>query len=326
MPKTYNAMPTKHDWKLDLGLEGTLFGHKKSPFPALERVGKLIDDYHDRPVSGAVLDQHGIWYTFHIHLAARFIVRHHNQADKLGGTLTAGQLDAVTGLEAFTLGKLRSELHLAPATTFEQMSASWFGRDVGEVTALMDTRLLAVNGLDWLTTEAQRAPLKLSFRSGVARRWTRPGSGPKAGNTPPYVYDTDEWGDNCENGGGLFVLDARGRLYTSGQSSAGALHHSSFLGGAAALMAGTMRVEHGRVVWVSGKSGHYKPTVAQMVTLLERLAAFQVDLHRVMVYRENNRRAQTGTPHVRFEGCKAMDLLRRRAWPTGEEPQALYVA
>jgi hypothetical protein len=138
-----------------------------------------------------------------------------------------------------------------------------------------------------------------------------------------YLYDTDRAADAIEHGGSLFAVDGRGRLYASGQGEN--LKHSSFLGGQPVLMAGTIRVERGRIVWVSGKSGHSKPTVAQMVTLLERLAAYQVDLHRVTVYRENYTKQRPGGPSKWFEPCEAMDLLRKRAWPTGVEPQARHV-
>jgi hypothetical protein len=323
MAKTYHEMPGKLRWRLDMGLEG-LFGHKSA---ALERINKLLDIYHDsaRDVARRALS------IFHIHLATRFLVKHFDQPDKLGGALNARQRDAVTGLNAYTHTELTVHLGLwegVPDQRLDDDAGQEFGRQVCPQGAAEDLHRLGSNTLLYYITDLARAPFKLSFRGGLAWKWARGEDGGRVGQGPTELYDTDIFGDNIESEGegSVYVLDTRGRLYTTGKEEGDRqLKHSSLMGGQAVLMAGTMRVKDGQIVWVSGKSGHYKPTVAQMVTLLERLSHYAVDLHRVTVYRENYTKERPGSPSKWFEPCKAMDLLRRRAWPTGEAPQAMFV-
>mgnify|MGYP003478600941 FL=1 len=60
------------------------------------------------------------------------------------------------------------------------------------------------------------------------------------------------------NGWGIFVIDTDKNIYISSHKMA-EFHHSSFLSGAAVFAAGEMAIRQGRLVSISGKSGHYKP-------------------------------------------------------------------
>lgn len=70
-------------------------------------------------------------------------------------------------------------------------------------------------------------------------------------------------------GWGIFVVDRENNLYIH-KHVVGVYHHSTFTGGGAVQAAGEIVVdESGRVRIITAKSGHYRPTVAEMRRLLQ---------------------------------------------------------
>lgn len=64
-------------------------------------------------------------------------------------------------------------------------------------------------------------------------------------------------------GWAIFVCSPSNKLY-SGSHEAGKHHHSSFLGGGAVIAAGELVVDDGKVRVVTAKSGHYRPSAANL--------------------------------------------------------------
>jgi hypothetical protein len=62
-----------------------------------------------------------------------------------------------------------------------------------------------------------------------------------------------------------------GELYV-GKHIAGQIHHSSFLAGDSVMGAGEIRASGGKINWISGKSGHYKPGADHLMDVLNQLA------------------------------------------------------
>ena len=319
----YTNVPTKDQWKRDLGL-ATIFGNFKSPFPAMERLGKLIAAYHQVPGTGVArrLDQAPV--LFLMYRQCQYVSKNndlHGSRDKMGGRLNTSQLGAVRSFERFLESDLMDFLG-CQRWEFSHALTESFGRMVTQKGKEEDDKLVSIGEMPWFRTDAERQQFKLSFRGGIAHQWRFDVNGRKL---RLEVYDTDAEGDNLEFGGSLYAMDNRGRIYVLGSNKFVGLKHSSFMAGGATQCAGTIRFVRGKLAWVSGRSGHYQPSVAQMVTLLERLSAYQVDLSRAIVYRENESREFQNTPHVHFEGCPALEILRQRAWPTGRHPQSMKV-
>lgn len=65
-------------------------------------------------------------------------------------------------------------------------------------------------------------------------------------------------------GRAIFVMDPQGNIYLSNEQTRGKFHHSSFMAGGVVAAAGDIRVENGKIVAISRKSGHYRPTEAQI--------------------------------------------------------------
>jgi len=320
----YTYMPTKDQWKRDLGLS-TVFGNFKSPFPAMERLGKLIAAWHEVPGVGIPRRLAQVHLTYLMYRQCEFVMKNNGKGffhsrEKMGGQLNNTQLGAVRALHTYVADDLMDFLG-CQRWEFNSELMNTFGRVVTDHSRQEDEMFLGKGMLDWYQSDVERQCFKLSFREGLANKWDYIGRG----KGKLRIYDTDASGDALEFGGSLYVLDQRGRIYATGQIEMN-LKHSSFMAGQATQCAGTMRVERGKIVWVSGRSGHYQPTVAQLVNLLERLSSYQVDLSRVTVYRENYTKEFPGSAWLNFEGCKASDLLVQRAWPTGFQPMSMRVA
>ncbi len=69
----------------------------------------------------------------------------------------------------------------------------------------------------------------------------------------------------------IFVMDGSGNLYASMEQELGILHHSSLLGGQPVVGAGEIEVLDGKLVAITDRSGHYRPTAAQNNRVLHSL-------------------------------------------------------
>ena len=75
----------------------------------------------------------------------------------------------------------------------------------------------------------------------------------------------------------IFVVSLTGEIHM-GSHKIGKYHHSSLLGGASVAMGGEMKVNNGRIEWISNKSGHYLPNADQVIQFLHWLKKDGVEL------------------------------------------------
>lgn len=81
-------------------------------------------------------------------------------------------------------------------------------------------------------------------------------------------------------GWAIFVMSPTGHIY-SGSHDVGKFHHSSFLSGGPVLSAGEWVVHKGKVLAVTAKSGHYKPSLHMFYQMLNKLKRNGVKLNGV---------------------------------------------
>jgi hypothetical protein len=99
--------------------------------------------------------------------------------------------------------------------------------------------------------------------------------------TPPTTYDTSAMFSKFMGPGfAIFVMDKMGKIY-SAQHKVGLFHHSSLLAGGEVAGAGEMKVQSGVLKTITNKSGHYRPTAAEMVQVFDELYSRGVNLHQV---------------------------------------------
>src|SRR5579875_2923731 len=84
-------------------------------------------------------------------------------------------------------------------------------------------------------------------------------------------------GSQDEAGSALYVLSLDNELYY-GRGQVKKFHHTSVLAGSTVAAAGMIRVENGKVKWVSNSSGHYTPETKYLKNILAKLEKGGVDL------------------------------------------------
>lgn len=96
--------------------------------------------------------------------------------------------------------------------------------------------------------------------------------------------DTTEYNSLFSGQGfAIFVLAPDSSLYI-GEHKIGKFHHSSFLSGAPTLSAGEIKTNsEGKILCVTSKSGHYRPSKAELVNILSHLESHGVNLKDVVV-------------------------------------------
>ncbi|KAF9958749.1 hypothetical protein BGZ70_009088 [Mortierella alpina] len=80
----------------------------------------------------------------------------------------------------------------------------------------------------------------------------------------------------------IYVTDPKGTLYVA-QKKKGNFHHSSFLGGGTVCAAGGIIVNHGKLVKINPKSGHYRPGQRHFDRLLASLKDMGISLEGVKI-------------------------------------------
>ncbi|KAF9323643.1 hypothetical protein BG006_001275 [Podila minutissima] len=80
----------------------------------------------------------------------------------------------------------------------------------------------------------------------------------------------------------IYVTDPQGILYVA-QKVKGQFHHSSFLGGGTVCAAGGIIVNHGRLIKINPKSGHYRPGQRHFDKLLDNLKNMGISLEGVKI-------------------------------------------
>jgi hypothetical protein len=339
MPLT--KLPTKQEFKQGLGLSWGVFGNQKSPFPALTRIGRLIEEHDSLPHHANIVAR--MFFHFMIERASKFVLHHQFHKEKIGGELSVGQVNYLRALHEYVLRYVKDGIGATDAN-YEQMIPQVFGKEVCDAGQQEDARLRNGDAMYWYSTALEQKMCKLSFRMGKAYRWSfsQDGQGTKEGLN---LYDTVGFHDAhmSEYNASLYVMNAKGHILVQGWENGKDLKHSSLMGGAGVLCAGTIRINQGQVIWLTGKSGHYLPTVRNIASLLERLSQYQVDLRNVKVFRENYTPGRIpvdisqwrtmmglGPLHVpgpkTFEPCDATILLRARAWPgPRQHAQSMHV-
>ncbi|CAO3574639.1 unnamed protein product [Mortierella alpina] len=80
----------------------------------------------------------------------------------------------------------------------------------------------------------------------------------------------------------IYVTDPKGTLYVA-QKKKGNFHHSSFLGGGTVCAAGGIIINHGKLVKINPKSGHYRPGQRHFDRLLANLKDMGISLEGVKI-------------------------------------------
>lgn len=104
-------------------------------------------------------------------------------------------------------------------------------------------------------------------------------------NTDGSLFDTtgakSHW--TPDGGRAIFIMDRHGNIYASLEQERGRLHHSTLASGNPVTGAGELSVVNGRLVEVTGNSGHYMPGRTNTQNVIDELARQGIDSHSITV-------------------------------------------
>ncbi|KAF9349860.1 hypothetical protein BGX26_011909, partial [Mortierella sp. AD094] len=106
----------------------------------------------------------------------------------------------------------------------------------------------------------------------------------------------------------IYVTDPQGTLYVA-QKVKGQFHHSSFLGGGTVCAAGGIIINHGKLIKINPKSGHYRPGQRHFARLLENLKEMGVPLADVKISYGILETDGSGTPGVEGPATHELPLV-----------------
>jgi hypothetical protein len=78
-------------------------------------------------------------------------------------------------------------------------------------------------------------------------------------------------------------MDPHGNLYASLEQERGRLHHSTLASGNPVTGAGELAVADGRLLDVTGNSGHYRPLRSNTQNVLDELARQGIDIDSISI-------------------------------------------
>ncbi|HZU25359.1 MAG TPA: hypothetical protein VFA04_07545 [Bryobacteraceae bacterium] len=310
MPFPYSDIPTVNTWKEDSKLWFDASRDKEAP---TKRIDDLLTEY---AAAGDAQSRKAI--LCYIVNATRYWMKNAGvRSDKLSAR--TGRMEALCALRDVAKRKLAQAMNLPDTFNVDNAVLYELGTDMydRQSTLATDLKLAAAGALAWLDGTELRTR-KLCFRSGMAYRCSDATAHGAAKTLT--LFDTT---GNKENPRemrdfALYVMGDNGRIYAGGHLTKFMFNHSSFLQGQRVAAAGEIRCIQGRIDTLSASSGHYHPTMQQMVNVLERLAVYGVDLSGVKVLRKYKKGDDKMT-----EECAASDVLARRAWP-GRRPTDIY--
>jgi hypothetical protein len=125
-------------------------------------------------------------------------------------------------------------------------------------------------GVKYLANEETRDRYRVEIDGGIMKRKWKRGDAQRANfDTKKLIayIKTKYPGMNFQ---AIWVLSPADSFY-SHVVKIGRFHHSSLLAGTAVKAAGEWGVEDGKLKWINGKSGHYRPELARFVAGLELL-------------------------------------------------------
>jgi hypothetical protein len=326
----YESLPSRTQFKKDCGLGGFF---KRQPFPALAAILDLLGIYENVPERSTSVRYEILAQTFR---HCRYIEQKEGKEDKLRGTLSESEKAAVFALRDYLATNAQYGIALDDTRPYSDEEyvktyAVWSHANYPKSTDYDDDGNAQA---ELYFYKADRERFKLSFVNGlIHKKKYFPHSAPQK------VLYSVERNDEVENGMVLYVMSPEGKFYSAGSRDMiddpsgrrpilRPFYHSAFLGGLPVLGAGTLRVERGYLTRITASSGHYRPSVPQMLAVMERLRAYGVDVSRVTLYRQNGKdeyaRARTPQDIAGHEACPASRFLQMRQWP-GEFPMLMKV-
>jgi hypothetical protein len=273
MPK----VPTSAEFRSATNL-AVAFSQKRSADPLFPRIELLLDQYqsatHSKEEGAGV----------RVSLLAKLyyaLDRWLQMCDRGSQEVNSRRRPGVHSAYAAVVAQLSHEVRV-PVNLLPGWLTQTFGRAMSEHGVEVDLTSSAANyiGRDKLIK------FRLEFRNGMA--FQEDFLHNNSSMIPADSKNIRGARDPIHAGFSGYVCGMNGDFYSSPHMN-GANHkengffHSSYMGGAEVLCAGEIKLDRGYVKEINNDSGHYKPTVAHVVSAVEMLALNGVNLAELMV-------------------------------------------
>jgi hypothetical protein len=129
------------------------------------------------------------------------------------------------------------------------------------------------------TKSSEEKPTVTSLDEVARQQFEVVGSGSLTRNGDAFTTAGD-FSNHSGGGWAIFVMSPNGNIY-AGSHKVGLFHHSSFLAGGNVAGAGEVKASGGTISGLTNKSGHYRPTSAEMVQVFDELKSRGVSLSSV---------------------------------------------
>lgn len=298
MALRYTLIPTLTQWRRD---SSVAFAFRSSDM-ILSRIDTLLDLFHNRSTSTAAVIACDLFFTLDYWL----------RSYRTTTSMEKGRLEAIQALYAAVANLLCKRLNCTINSLPRELELM-FGRELSDLGVQTDT--VEQRGM-YILKRAEIQKYRLRFRGGRVYRytWMDKETGPMKlvpVNSSDY-YDQSKDKKHTLAGWGSFVMTMNREIYMAkhwvGQyGEENGFFHSAYLGGQPVSCAGSMLVEHGRILKVRGDSGHYKPTDSNMFALLQALQMLGVLLKDMKVVSFDGK-VETSAPQF-FKTNANWDLL-----------------
>lgn len=163
---------------------------------------------------------------------------------------------------------VEEEIAKDPATAAKRWNPTLYNSTDQKYHSPMVTWFKA--GVKYINETQTRDRYKVTFKGGLLYRLLR------SSDNEPVLFDKkeviDHFTKNGKPAGSLIWVMGSSEFY-SHMAKIGRFHHSSFFSGGSLTAAGEWDAENGKLKWISGQSGHYRPGFDFLVDAVKALPA-----------------------------------------------------
>jgi len=270
----YYAIPTLAQWQKDSSVSLAVRKHDV----ILVRIDQLLD-YHDavrgKPHASVVLCD--LFFTLDYWLKTYRTNRH----------MEKGRAPSVQALYECVVDEL-CKIFNCTVNVLPRELELMFGRELSDVGVNVDIN--ETHG--WKAYYAKRSELplfKLYFKNGLAYQyqWWKKPHGVRVLANSANAYSPEAGAKAVGKNYGFFVMSMSRDIYMMRHGQIGKsryrIFHSAYLAGDTVMAAGSMLITNGVIERIRCDSGHYKPTPANMVALLQTLQMVGVNLAPILM-------------------------------------------
>lgn len=283
----YNKIPSVAEWKTDSSVSLA----RRVNDPVLDRIDNLLDAFSKAKDAGETL-----YIQCEIYFASNYWLRNFKQANNLT-TMNAKREPAIRALFRCIVKKLAFAFDCGVQALPNALEL-YFGRSLSEHGKGLDR----ANNFHYFLKRAELEKFKLRFKAGRVYQlpWReymknkdvklQPANSELIHDQTKGVVKGDKF---LRTDWACFVMSMSRDLYMAphfghlkaGSSIAGVVpkYHSSHLAGLPVLCSGSILIQDGWVQGLRNDSGHYQPTNAHLVNVLEHLQMMLVDLKGIEV-------------------------------------------